>query len=268
MAPGRAPLGPGLLGGLKAPLAAWSFLWRNPRLLPLAAAPFLINLALFVLAFWLGYGRLSGWVRSWLPEGQGWWWALAGFLLGALVGLFLLAAMVYVFALVGGVIASPFLEALTRRVEDLASPQARGQWQEVGFLAEILRVAGQSLKKLLLYLAVMLLLLLLNLLPGLGTGLYALAAFIATCFFLALEFLDYPLDRRGLKLGGKLSYLKGLGLTGLGFGAGVLVLGIIPLLNLLLLPLAAVGGTLLYLDSQPSPPLPPFDPTQGSRPAV
>lgn len=238
-----------------APLKAWSFLWGHGRLLPLAVAPFLINLGLFALFFWLGYSRFGSWVRAWLPLGEGWWWEALYYLLAGLVALVLLVLQVYLFAVVGGVIASPFLEALTRRVEALAAPEAPSGWAEVGWLAEIMRVAGQALKRLALFAAVMLLLLALNLLPVVGSLLYAVLALASACCFLALEFLDYPLDRRGLSFRQKLSYLRGLGLRGLSFGAAVCLMGMVPLVNLLLLPLAAVGGTLLYLDS-PLPPKP------------
>lgn len=257
--PGLLP--PGARGGFLAPLKAWSFLWGHGRLLPLAVAPFLINLGLFALFFWLGYSRFGSWVRALLPLGEGWWWQVLHYLLAVLAALVLLVLQVYLFAVVGGIIASPFLEALTRRVEVLAAPGSPQGWAQVGWLAEILRVAGQAVKRLALFVAVMLALLALNLLPVVGSLLYGLLALAATCCFLACEFLDYPLDRRGLTFRQKLSYLRGLGLRGLGFGAAVCLMGMVPLVNLLLLPLAAVGGTLLYLETpQPSPPKAPAPP--------
>jgi len=252
--PGLLPAG--ARGGLLAPLKAGSFLRGHPRLLPLALAPFLVNLGLFALLIWLGYSRFGAWVRAFLPLDQGWWWVLLYYLLAALVALNLLALQVFLFAVVGGVIAAPFLEVLTRRVEALAVASAPQSWAEVGWLAEILRVAGQAFKRLALYAGVMLCLLALNLLPVLGSLLYAVLALAATCCFLALEFLDYPLDRRDLTFRQKLGYLRGLGLRGFCFGAAVCLIGMAPLVNLLLLPLAAVGGTLLYLES-PLPAKPP-----------
>lgn len=241
-------LSSGPLGGFSAPLKALGFVWRHGRLWPLAIAPFLINLALFALFFWFSYARFNQWLDALLPAGQGWWWLILYYLLAVLAVLLLLVVQVYLFAVVGSVVAAPFLEALTQRVEELAAPNQAADWTSRGIFSEILRVAGQALKKLLLYALVMGLLLLLNLFPGPGTALYAVLAFLATCFFLALEFVDYPLDRRGLTLAAKLGYVRRLGLRGLAFGAAVFVLGLMPIVNLALLPLAAVGGTLLYLD--------------------
>ena len=237
-----------------APLRALSFLARHKRLWPLAAAPFFLNLALFALAFWLSYTYLGGWVRGLLPAGEGWWWAALLYLLLVLLVLALLALEIYLFAVVGRVISEPFLELLTRRTEALATGNPPGAgWVDSGLWRDVLRVLRQSMMRLVIYLGVMLPLLLLNFIPGLGGMVYAGLAWLVTAYFLALEFMDYPLDRRGLSLKEKSRYVRGLGLGWLGFGSAVLVIGLVPVINFTLLPLAAVGGTLVYLER----PLPP-----------
>ena len=91
---------------------AWSFIWQHKRLWPLAAAPFFLNLAVFVLAFWLSYVYLGDWVRGLMPTGEGWWWAALLYVLLVLVVLALLALEVYLFAVVGRIVAEPFLDLL------------------------------------------------------------------------------------------------------------------------------------------------------------
>ena len=230
--------------GFTAPLRALGFLLARPRLWLLALAPFLINVLLFALFFWFSFPRFQSWLEAFLPRGNEWWWRILFYLLVVLMTLFLLVIMVYIFAMVGRVLAAPFLELLTQRVE---REHDAGGVIEMGFLKSIGRAFLQESKKFVLFALLMLLLMLLNLIPGLGSILYALLAFLVASFFLASDFLDYPLERRGLSLSQKLSYLRGLGPTGLAFGASCLVLGMIPILNLALLPLAAVGGVLLYL---------------------
>lgn len=239
-------LPPGPLGGLWAPVRALSFLARRPRLWWLAAAPFAINLALFVLFFWFSYQRFDSWVRTILPSGGGWWWETLFYLLLVLVVLLLLAVEVYVFAVVGRVIAAPFLELLTQRVErdrlGDGAPPGPGLWEGAW------RVLVQELKKLILFLGLMAVLFTLNLIPGLGSLLFSVLAWLVTCLFMAAEFLDWPLERRRRSLGEKLAFVLRLRLTGVAFGSAVLALGLVPVLNLALLPLAAVGGTLLFLE--------------------
>ena len=253
---GLLPRGP--IAGLVAPLKALGFVISHPRLWWLTITPFLINLGLFALFFWLTYTRFDAWVRSLLPVGEGWWWQLLLYLLIVLVVLLLLIVEVYLFAVLGRIVAAPFLELLTQKVETLARPEA-GKPPEIGLLKSIWRVALQESKRVLIYLAVMLPLLLLNFIPGLGNLLYAALAWLVTSFFLAGEFLDYPLERRGFSLGEKMRYTRSLGITGIGFGAAVFIMGLVPILNLALLPLAAVGGTLLFLDRPPAASTKPID---------
>jgi len=238
-------LPPGPLGGLLAPLWALGFLWRRPRMWWLAAAPLLVNLGLFAFFFWLGYRYFGTWLEGLVPAGEGWWWQVLLYLALFLAALLLLVVMAYLFSVLGRVLAAPFLELLTQQVEREVLgtvPQGPAFW--IG----LLRMIRQEALKLFCYLVLMGLLLVLNLLPLVGGMLYSLLALLVTGFFLALDFLDYPLERRGLGLGDKLRYTRRLGLTALAFGSGVFLLVLVPLLNLALLPLAAVGGTLLYLD--------------------
>ncbi len=247
---GLLPRGP--LAGLAAPWKALGFVAARPKLWWLSITPFLINLGLFALFFWLSYTYFEQWVRGLLPLDQGWWWRALLYLLVVLLVLLLLMVEVYLFSVVGRIVAAPFLEALTRRVEILARPDAPSPPQ-MGFWRSVWRVVVQESKRVLIYLVLMALLLLLNLVPVVGSLLYAGLAWLVTSFFLASEFLDYPLERRGYSLGAKLGYTRRLGLTGLAFGAAVFVLGMVPVLNLALLPLAAVGGTLLFLERPPAP---------------
>ncbi|MCB2189225.1 MAG: EI24 domain-containing protein [Deltaproteobacteria bacterium] len=255
-----------LLGGFAAPFRALPFLWRHPTLWGYAALPFFINLGLFALGFWLAYDRFDRWVTALLPTGEGWWWVLLFYFLLILMALVLLMLGVFLFAVVGAVVAAPFLELLTRKAEALVG-LAPAAGPARGILAEMWRVLRQEVKKLLLYLAVMLPLLLLNLFPGPGTAAYGVLAWLVTCYFLALQFLDYPLDRRGLTLRGKMVYLRRLGGGWLGFGSACFVLGVIPLLNLAFLPLCAVGGVLVFAQAGPPRPSPPPPPGPNQRPA-
>ena len=241
----------GLLGGLAAPWRGFKLLAAHPRLWPAALAPFLINLGLFILFFWFTFSRFDHWVRSLVPGGEGWWWQLLVYLLLVLLVILLLAVEVYLFAVVGRIIAAPFLELLTRRTEALVAG-GRPDLTGPGLWRSIWRVVVQEFKKLVLYLTLMSALLVLNLLPGLGNLLYTILAGGLTCFFLALEFLDYPLERREFSLGRKLAYVWNLKFTGLAFGLAMLCLGLVPILNLALLPLGAVGGTLLFLERPPA----------------
>jgi CysZ protein len=64
-------------------------------------------------------------------------------------------------------------------------------------------------------------------------------------WLLALEYLDYPLGNRGLDFRAVRQAAAAMPLRALGFGGSVLVLGAVPVVNLLLMPAAVIGACLL-----------------------
>lgn len=238
-----------LWAGASAPWRAFRLLARQPALWPLCLLPTLINVVLLG-AFVFGlFTHLPGWLEAWLPRGEGWWWAWLYYLALIVVGLLALGVGLLLLASLGRVLAAPFLDVLARRVEIVVSgaPAPPGP----GPLATVARVLRQETLKLLLYAALTLALTFLGLLaPLLGGAASAALGWLLTTFFLALEFMDYPLERRGLGLGGKIAAVWRTTPGWLGLGGALMALGLIPLLNLLFLPLAAVAGTLYYLESR------------------
>lgn len=67
-------------------------------------------------------------------------------------------------------------------------------------------------------------------------------------WFLALEYLDYPMGNHGLDFKQQLTQLRSMRLTTLGFGAALVVLMLIPGLNLVAMPAAVAGSTILWCE--------------------
>ncbi len=230
-------------------MRAAGFIARNPGMWLPSLLPLVLNIALFSLMYWMIFSMLPGWLDQWLPHQEGWLWAVLYYVVLVLVVILALTAGVYLFSSVGRILAAPFLEILTRKTEELAtgSPAPEGP----AWLSSIARVAWQETVKLFIYAGVLLALMLLSLImPLVGGGPSAVLAWLVTVFFLAMEFLDYPLERRGLSLGQKAKATWDTTPGWLGFGCAVFVLGIVPVLNMVMLPLSAVGGTLFFLDLQ------------------
>ena len=219
--------------------------WLPPILLTLlslgALAYMVLDLRSGLLdGVWLapqGDGLLDGIVRAGRAVLQ---WALAALLF---------ALGVVVVALLTNLLAAPFNDALSQRVERLylgKEPPTTG-------LSSVLTDAGRTLaleaRKLALYAVIMLPLLALSLLlPVVGPALYSAAGFGFTVFFLAGDYVDWPAGRAGLTPRGRLRFASRHLRAMFGFGAGVWVLLFVPLLNLLFMPAAVAGGTLLFHD--------------------
>ena len=74
------------------------------------------------------------------------------------------------------------------------------------------------------------------------------ASFFLTALFLAYDACDLPLSRRDFAFGAKWSYVNRHLAESLGFGAVVALLLAIPGFGLVVPAIAAVGGTLLFLE--------------------
>jgi CysZ protein len=65
---------------------------------------------------------------------------------------------------------------------------------------------------------------------------------------LAVEYLDYPMGNHGLSFSEQRRRLRRRPMLSLSFGAGVLLLMLIPGLNFLAMPAAVAGATALWVD--------------------
>jgi len=240
-----------LLTGFSYPFRGVAFLRREPMLIPLAVMPAVLNLALAVLGLVLAFlqapfvmGLL--WQR---PEAVDFWsgalvglWVVVTLLLGALVATLWLV-LVYATA---GLVATPFTDYLTEQVE-LRVLGIEGQDFRLGrFVRDLFWSLSHSALNVLAWIGVMGLLVLLNVVPVLGSVVFGALSATATAYFLAREMHDGCMTRRRLSWLSKQRLVASQAPLMIGFGLGTMVLFWIPGFNLIMLPFAHVGGALLY----------------------
>lgn len=226
------------------------FLRHHPGLLKYVAIPFLINVFTFSLAVFFGL-KLFGHVVEILPQGDAWYYLLFYGILWVFAVLLVMVLVFFTFTVIGNLIAAPFNGLLSERVEELQT----GTLADVPFtLKGVLLDSGRSLlveaKKMAVFVLGMLLLLLLNLLPLVGTFLYAASTLLLTLVFLAWEYLSFVHERKQLNFSTQYQYLKKRKLLLLGFASGVLALLAIPFMQLFCIPLAVIAATLLWCEEQ------------------
>jgi CysZ protein len=235
-----------LIRGFKFPLI------EHPRLIGFVVAPALINTLLFVgllaaLSTWGGgwaTGLLDGVIdgeHAWYLVPFVWlirvfWWLFLAALIGAL-------SFVTVY-LVGGVIAAPFNEVLSEKVEAIRLGTPEPPFDLKKMLSDALFAMGQELRRVAFLIIVFLVLLPLHFVPVFGTFIWAWVGFL----ILAMDQLDIPMARHRYRFVDRVSALKRNMLVGTGFGAACAAFLWVPLLNFLCLPAAVVGGTLFYAD--------------------
>ncbi len=239
----------GLIGGVLFPLRGAGFIFRHPRLTVYAAIPFLVNLLLFTGFFFFSLRYFNTWLEKLMPQGEAWYWVVLTYLATVVFGLALLLLIGFTFTLAANIIASPFNDALSAKTETLVrGRETSAPFSLPGIIRETGRTVLEEVKKIVFYLAAMACLLLLNLIPVAGQILYVILGTLLTITWLALEFLDYSLSRNQYRFGEKLKFIKLHIFPVFGFGLGVFVVLLIPVINLFLIPMAVVAATLLYVE--------------------
>jgi CysZ protein len=84
--------------------------------------------------------------------------------------------------------------------------------------------------------------------PVVGQIIYSVFGFFFTAAYFSIDYVDWPAARRNRGIAYRFSLLRENFLPMLGFGSGVWLFLFVPLLNLLFMPAAVAGGTLLFLD--------------------
>lgn len=225
------------------------FLLKHPGLLRFVAIPFAINLVVFSLAVYFGLDLFNHLLEQYLQQGDTWYLVVLYYLAWVVAGLLTTVVVFFGFTVVGNLLASPFNELLSERIEILVKGVGEASpFTLTGFAADSGRAMLTELKKQLFFIVGMILLLLMNLLPGFGAMAYAVLAPIFTLFFLVIEYFSFVLMRKQVRFGQQRRYVFGHPLLMAGFGCAVFCLLAIPLLQFFCIPLAVSGATLLWCD--------------------
>jgi CysZ protein len=174
-------------------------------------------------------------------------------LLGAALFALIMAAVVAALGYVGFVVllslaCAPFCSALSDRVEAIAAGRPPPKRTVGETLVEALRGVAHAIGRLALYVVVSVPLYLLGVAVPPASPIFVGLGMVVTSYFLAYDFLDYPLSSRARGFGAKWRYVMGHQPEALGFGGMVGLLLAVPALNVLVAPFAAVGAALLFVD--------------------
>lgn len=234
--------------GMSYPLRGTRFLLRHTHLWPWAAAPLLLTIWAIFGALWVAVGLSDDALHLFWPRpdpGEVMQTALWQ-LLARSIGLLVFVVSAVVLWVAGNMIASPFWDVLAEKSERLLldRPEAPFDWRIA--LADAWMSIRHSALALLLYVLIMGPLLLLNLIPGLGTVLYTLLSWTITVLFVARELMDVPLSRRRTPFVAKLVWIRQHRQVVAGLGTTCTLMLAVPGVNLFVMPLAVMGATLLY----------------------
>jgi CysZ protein len=186
------------------------------------------------------------------PPSSDWTDASAHYLhstLEVVILLLLWASGLIAVVLLTSVIAAPFNDLLSEEVEHLVTgvPSPPFSWKVIA--RDTVRTVGLEAVKLVIYAVVMLpLFALAHFVPAVGHVIYSIFAFIFTALYFSVDFVDWPASRRNRSITYRFGMLTEHLMPMFGFGTGVWLFLFVPLVNLLFMPAAVAGGTLLFLD--------------------
>jgi len=233
-----------LIRGFKYPLQGFSLITK-PGIRLFVIIPLLINTLLFSTVIAVGAHEIVNF-SNWLSAR--WQWAeWITWLLWPLFAILAFSVVFYCFTLVANLVAAPsngFLAGAVVRYLTGGQQQPNGGWSRLP--GEITVAISNELRKLLYFGIWAVPLILLFLIPMVN----AVAPFVWLLFcswLLAMEYLDFPMSNHGLafpEIRHRLGQRKGLVL---GFGLGVMVLTLIPVLNFLAMPIAVTSASKLWV---------------------
>jgi len=221
-------------------------LMHQPGLRRYVAMPLLISTLVFSAAIWFGIhwtGNLVGWLLGHLPGWLDW----LRYLLWPLFALTGLLVVFYSFSIITNLIAAPFNGLLAEAIERHLTGQPvdeGGGWQAL--LKDIVPSLLSELRKLLYFALRAIPLAILFLVPGINL----VAPFIWGLFsawMLAIEYADYPMGNHRLHFAAQRKQLRHRRGLAFGFGAGSLLMTMIPVVNFLAMPASVAGATALWV---------------------
>jgi len=226
-------------------IRAHRILWKY------AAAPLAISIVVLAVAYAVAYWLFLRLMSPFAAEA--WYWQVLYYVAAVMVTILLLVLVLFLFSLLATAIAAPFNELISEKTESLV----RGIFQDTpfsvtGLLRDSARGIGHSLAILGTYIGVLVVSLPLLLIPVVGHMLFAAIGTLLSSYMFAYEFLGCSMDRRRYSFAEKRKFIRTHLRSSLGFGLGVALTASIPLVNVLLLPAAAAGGTLLFLELGPN----------------
>lgn len=222
------------------------FLFRGAReltqtngILWLLVVPVLLNLAIFAVCLWavvwLLIPALLGWLTA-LTFGVVLVWIIT-----ILIFLLLFVVYAFVFSMVAEVIGAPFYEGIGGKIDK----KYKHEVVERSIGEEIVLAISQESRKLVAIIVVGFIVFVLQFAPVIGQLLSAGLGFAVLVITLGADAVGPALARRGLMLGERRKWVLRHLRPVIGMGLAKALGLVVPVFNIIVLPFASAGGTLL-----------------------
>lgn len=220
---------------------------KQPGLRKYVILPLLINVLIFAGLGILAFGWLGGLVdqmMAGLPDWVQWLDWLVWFVIYAAS----IVLMYFTFTAMANFISAPFNGVLAEAVEEKVTGIDKSDdapWHQA--LTQIGPAIKEEITKLIYFITRSLPFFVLFFIPGINFIASALWMLFGT-WLLALQYADYPLANQKVLFKDQRKLLAEKRLLVMGFGAAVMGGMMIPIVNLVIIPAAVAGATVMYLE--------------------
>lgn len=207
--------------------------------------PLLINSLLFASVIIYGASSLNGFI-DWLIAKWSWleW---VEWLLWPIFVIVALAIVFFCFSIVANLIGAPFNSFLAEAVERTLTGKKVEPDSKMSLMQIIIISIKTEFQKLLYFVIRALPLLLLFIIPMVNIA-APVIWFLFTAWMLALEYGDYPMGNHDILFKQQREKFASNRQLAFGFGSGVMLLTMIPVINFLAMPVAVAGATKMYIE--------------------
>lgn len=206
--------------------------------------PLIINLLLFSCAFYFLFKEIEHYmtiVMGWLPS----WLEWLSVVLWPFAVITILIVFSFLFSTAANWLAAPFNGLLSEKIENLLVGESSPDDSLTALIKDIPRTLGREWTKLAYYIPRAIgFFILLWVLPVIGQIIW----FIFVAWMMAVQYKDYPFDNHKVPFVDMKQALKNKQGLSYSFGITVTVFAMIPLVNLIIMPVAICGATALWVD--------------------
>lgn len=240
-------------GRLEAPKNGVSYFAEGWRLIRLPGIrrfvllPLLVNFVLMGGAFWWLLSQLNRWIPALLSYVPAWLHWLS-YLLWPLAVISVLLVFGYFFSTIANWIAAPFNGLLAEQLEARLTGSPPPDTGIMELIGDIPRIMKREWQKFIWYLPRAFGLLVLYFVPGVGQTLAPILWFLFSAWMLAIQYCDYPFDNHKVSFVDMRAALREEKVINMQFGSLVSLFTLIPVLNLVIMPVAVCGATALWVE--------------------
>lgn len=216
---------------------------RKPGLRQYVIIPAVINMVVLVLMVAASVSQFDGWVSgmiAWLPS----WLSFLSWFIWLLAVVVVMFALFYLFTIVANIVAAPFNALLSIKVEEHLT--GKQNESSVSLWMIMPRAIWREISKLLYLLPRLLGLLLLSIIPVINAAAPILWILFGA-WMMTVQYTDYAADNNEISFTDLRKRLAKKRMQSISFGLPAYMLLAIPVINLIILPVAVAGGTVFWV---------------------